>query len=116
MSGAELSEERSYAMHQVVAAELRRDPSKLVVVANWIRQRQADPEYSVHSKDSLCPWLEIIEQHGLPGVLRVLNDRSESGVEMRHCSPFAVVMPQEERRRILKEYETRRTGAYSSGV
>ena len=39
--------------------------------------------------------MAIIRQ-GLPQVLAVLADRSDEGQRMRHSSPFAVLMPQDE--------------------
>src|SRR5512143_1381364 len=103
-------------MHQVVAEVLRRDPAKLELVVDWIEARLADPEYSVHSKDALQEWLDIIRQRGLPGVLEKLADRSEDAFRMRHSSPFAVVMPQDERMRILRRYEALRPRTHPAGV
>jgi hypothetical protein len=101
-------EERSYEMDQVVAEVLRREPAKLELVVAWIEQRLADPDYSIHSKDALSEWLELIRARGLPGVLEKLADRSEDAFRMRHSSPFAVLMPQDERMRILRRYEALR--------
>jgi hypothetical protein len=112
----EVMEERSLAMHRVVAEELRRDPSKLDVVRDWISARLQDEAYSVHSKDAFARWLETINFGGLAGTLSILNDRSEFGRRMRHCSPFAIIMPQDERERIVKEYEARRPRAHPAGV
>jgi hypothetical protein len=109
-------DERNYAMDQVIADVLRGDPGKLEPVVDWINQRLVDPEYSVHSKDALKEWLEIIQLQGLDGVLRVLTDRGEDAVRMRQSSPFAVIMPQDERRRILQRYEARRPRTHLAGV
>lgn len=73
----QLIEERSYEMDQVIAEVLRRDPAKLDSVIGWIRQRLDDPNYSVHSKDALQEWLDLINGRGLAGVLETLTDRSE---------------------------------------
>ena len=95
-------------MHQVVADVLRRDPAKLDRVVGWIEERLAAPDYSIHSKDAVQEWLDLIRERDLPGVLEKLADRSEAAFRMRHSSPFAVVMPQEERMRILRRYEALR--------
>ena len=116
MNWHQVIEERSYEMDQVVAEELRRDPAKLRLVTAWIEARLADAEYSLHSKDALREWLDLIHEHGLPGVLEKLADRSEDAFRMRHSSPFAVIMPQEERRRILHRYEALRPRAPPAGV
>jgi len=104
----QLIEERSYEMHQVVADVLRRNPTKLDLVVDWIEERLADPDYSIHSKDALQEWLDLIRTRGVPGVLDKLADRSEEAFRMRHSSPFAVVMPQDTRMRILRKYEALR--------
>jgi len=112
----QLIEERSYEMDQVVAGVLRCDPAKLDLVVSWIEGRLADPDYSVHSKDCLQEWLDLIRARGLAGVLDKLADRSEDAFRMRHSSPFAVIMPQEERMRILRRYEALRPRAHPAGV
>ena len=109
-------EERSYEMDQVIAGVLRREPAKLDAVVAWIEQRLADPDYSVHSKDALTEWLDLIRSRGLPGVLEKLADRGEDAFRMRQSSPFAIIMPQDERMRILRRYEARRPRTHPAGV
>ena len=116
MNWHQLIEERSYEMHQVVADVLRRDPTKLDLVVDWIEERLADPDYSIHSKDALQEWLDLIRTRGVPGVLDKLADRSEEAFRMRHSSPFAVVMPQDTRMRILRKYEALRPRTHPAGV
>ena len=103
-------------MHQVVADVLRLEPAKLDLVVAWIEQRLADSDYSIQSKDALTEWLDLIRSCGLPGVLEKLADRSEDAFRMRHSSPFAVLMPQEERMRILRRYEALRPRTHPAGV
>lgn len=103
-------------MHRVIARELRADPSKIERVVAWIERFLNDPDYSVHSKDALTEWLELIRTGGLPGVLAALEDPGEEGRRMRQSSPFAVLMPQDERQRILDRYEARRPRAHPAGV
>ena len=105
MNWHEVIDERSLEMHRVVARELRADPSKLDRVVAWIERFLADPDCSVHSKDALTEWLDLIRTRGMPGVLAALEDRSEEGQRMRQSSPFALIMPQDERRAILARYE-----------
>ena len=116
MNWHQIIEERSYEMHQVVADVLRRNPTKLDLVVDWIEERLADPDYSVHSKDALQEWLDLIRTRGVPGVLDKLADRSEEGFRMRHSSPFAVVMPQDTRMRILRKYEALRPRTHPAGI
>ncbi len=76
----------------------------------------ADPDYSIHLKDALQEWLDVIRTHGLPGVLEKLADRSEDAFRMRQSSPFAVVMPQDERLRSLRRYEALRPRTHPASV
>ena len=112
----EVIDERSLELHQVVARELRADPTRLNLVVAWIEKFVADPDYSIRSKDALKEWLELIRSRGLPGVLAALEDRSEEAQRMRQSSPFAVIMPQDERQRILDRYEALRSRTHPAGV
>jgi hypothetical protein len=103
-------------MDQVIADVLRREPAKLELVVSWIEHWLADPDYDVHSKDALKEWFDLIQSRGLPGVLEVLSDRGEEATRMRQSSPFAVLMPQDERLRILKRYEALRPRTHPAGV
>ena len=116
MNWHEVIDERSYEMHQVVARELRAEPAKLDVAVAWIERFLADPDFSIHSKDALTEWLDLIKTRGLPGVLEVLDDCGEDACRMRQSSPFAPIMPQEERMRILRRYETLRPRTHLAGV
>ena len=116
MNWHQIIEERAYEMDQVVADVLRRDPATLDLVVAWIEKRLDDPDYSVHSKDALTEWLNLIRSRGLPGVLEKLADRCEDAVRMRQSSPFAVIMPQDERIRILRRYEALRPRTHPAGV
>lgn len=116
MNWHEVIDERSYEMDQVVADVLRREPAKLDLVVAWIERFLNDPDYSVHSKDALTEWHDLIKSRGLPGVLEKLAERSEDATRMRQSSPFAVVMPQDERARILRKYEAFRPRTHPAGV
>lgn len=112
----EVIDERNFEYDRVVSAELRRDPAKLARVVEWIELRLADPDYSAHSKDALTEWLNLIRLRGLEGVLMQLDSRDEEAVRLRQSSPFAVLMPQDERLRILERYEARRPRTHPAGV
>ncbi len=103
-------------MHQVIARVLRQEPSKLALVESWIERWLTDPDFSIHSKDALTEWLDLIRPCGLPGVLEMLGERSEEATRMRQNSPFAVLMPQDERMKILQHYEARRPRTHPAGV
>jgi hypothetical protein len=116
MSWHEAIDERSYEMHRVIAGILRQDPAKLELAVGWIERLLSDPEYSVHSKDALQEWLELIRSGGVDGVLAVLEDPGENATRLRHTSPFAVLMPQDQRTEILRRHEARRSRTYPAGV
>lgn len=109
-------DERNCEYDEVIAEELRRDPAKLDLVIAWIEKWLADPDFSIHSKDALTEWLDLIRARGLAGVLEQLAERSEDAARMRQSSPFAVIMPQAERLRILERYEARRPRTHLAGV
>jgi hypothetical protein len=116
MNWHEVLDRRNRDMDQVIASVLRKDPSTLQRVVAWIEGRIADPDFSIHSKDALQEWLEIIRTRGLGGVLEILDDQGEDAARMRQSSPFGILMPQEERLRILRRYETLRPRAHPAGV
>lgn len=116
MNWHQVIDERSYEMDQVIADILRQSPEKLALVRDWISRKLSDPVYSERAKDTLREWSGVIETEGVPGVLRVFEDRSDEGDRMRQNSPFAMLMPQETRMQILRKYEPRRTRAPLAGV
>ena len=115
MNWHEVIDERSLELHGVIARELRADPAKLDLVVAWIQRFLDKADYSEQNKDALREWMEIIRQ-GLPRVLEVIADRSDEGQRLRQSTPFAVLMPQDERARIFAKYESRRTRAHPAGV
>jgi hypothetical protein len=115
MNWHEVVDERSIELHGVIARELRANPEKLDLVVAWIQRFLDDPEYSDQNKDALAEWMEIIRE-GLPRVLEALADESDEGQRLRQSSPFAVLMPQDERARIFAKYEARRPRTHPAGV
>ena len=112
----EVIDERNFEMDQVIAGVLESNPSKLNQVVSWVEDRLSDPNYSIHSKDVLTEWQDLIRSRGLEGVLNVLRSRAEEAWRLRQSSPFAVIMPQEERLSILRLYEARRPRTHPAGV
>ena len=116
MNWHEVIDERSYELHQVVAGILRDHPEKLELALEWMERFLEDPEYSVTAKEALQEWMDLIQERGLVGVLAKLTERSEDATRMRQSSPFASIMPQEERVRIFQKYESLRPRAHPAGV
>ena len=112
----EVIDERSLELHAVLAELLRNDAAKLDLVIAWIEKFLADPDYSAQSKVALSEWLRVIQSGGLTAVLPVLVDRGSNGQRMRQSSPFAVIMPQDERKRIFARYEARRPRTHPASV
>ena len=118
MPAHDLIDERLYEMHLVIARILRADPAGLTRAMVQMESRLIDPGYSESLKDCVREW-HAIASEGLVRVLEVLADRGEEGQRLRQNSPFAILMPQDERIRILKEHaqhEPVRTGAHPAGV
>jgi len=89
MSGHELLDQKINEMHQVIAEILRQDPARLNAALAWIEKLLSDPEYSVHSKDALTEWREIILSGGVDAVLGILENHGENATRLPHVSPFA---------------------------
>jgi hypothetical protein len=115
MNWHEVIDERSIELHGVIARELRANPAKLDLVVAWIQRFLDDPDRGEDSKDALQEWLQIIRQ-GLPAVLGVFADRSDEGQRLRQSTPFAVLMPQDERAQIFAKYEALRARTHPAGV
>jgi hypothetical protein len=115
MNWHEVMDECALEMDRVIARELRADPAKLDLAVAWIQRFLDDADYSDQNKDALAEWMEILRQ-GLPRVLEALADESDEGQRLRQSSPFAVLMPQDERARIFAKYEARRPRTHPAGV
>jgi hypothetical protein len=116
MNCHEVIDERNYEMDQVIVDILRTDPAKLDVVVEWIDKFLANPDYSIHSKDALGEWRDLIGRRGIDGVLEMLSNQGEEATRMRQSSPFGVLMPRDKREEILRRYEARRPRTHPSGV
>jgi hypothetical protein len=99
----ELQDERSLAIHRVIADRISEDPSLLdrprARVAEWRTRRHMNPKY-VEAWDALL--------HGPIETLRaVLLDPGERAVALRHVSPFAGIIDTGTRTRIWREVRER---------
>lgn len=57
-----------------------------------------------------------MREEGLEGALRMLREESDEGDRLGQSSSFAFLMPEEERKQILKKYEPFRVRARLAGV
>jgi hypothetical protein len=93
---------RSLALHEAVAAKLEANPALLEVArANLTRWLAANPAAV------LSEWRRILEMP-LPQLLALLRSPEEEAARLRQSSPFAGLLTSEERRGILRLYESRR--------
>jgi hypothetical protein len=95
----ELAEERSLAIHRVVADRLRHDPSLVATararVEDWLATRSVHPFYTEAWRNLLSGPAERL--------LATLVDRGEEARALRQCSPFAGVVDPRTRWRIWRE-------------
>ena len=102
-------DERSIALHRLIAQKVAADPALLDEARNNIRRWQA-------ADGSLSPALtewENILAGPVESVTALLIERSENATRLRQSSPFAGILTESERRAIYDSYSTRTY--YSSG-
>jgi hypothetical protein len=96
-------EERSLAMHRLVAAKLRANPAVLDEARDNLRRWQKMDGSPVLT---LSEWENILS--GTPAqVADFLEERSERATRLRQSSPFAGVLTDAERNAIYESYSTR---------
>jgi len=96
-------DERSLAMHQLIAAKVQADPALLDKarenVRRW-RARDGSPNLA------LAEWEQILNSP-VNQVAQFLAERSERATRLRQSSPFAGILSEAERRTIYESYSTR---------
>jgi hypothetical protein len=111
-------QERSLWLHRVVAAQLMSDPDGTIAKAriNLTSWR------GVHRRDGMAQhrldqWADLLDA-GVDGVAEALTGRDPQSIELRQNSPFAGVLDEETRARVLAaftrhwrtEHSTRQAG------
>jgi len=88
---------RSLAYHQTVARGLRKPAVQEArhVLSRWREQGRIDPHYAER-------WEQLLERP-LPEIRRALMDESREADDLRQNSPFAGLLSEPERRRIVRE-------------
>jgi hypothetical protein len=95
--GHERSELRSLAYHRALAQRLRRpmvDEARQLLW-KWRAQDRIDPRYA-------DAWDELLGQP-VPAIRRAISEDTAQGRDLRQNSPFAGMLSEPERRRILSE-------------
>lgn len=97
--------ERSLWLHRAVAGRLVLDPDTVMRAAgdNLARMRTVHPDGM--SAAWLGRWVEILDR-GVDITLDVLTSRSPGAVELRQNSPFAGVLTDDERTRVLAAFRS----------
>ena len=96
-------DERSLAMHRLIAAKVRADPALLDKARDNVRRWQ---ESEGSPKLALAEW-----EHLLGGpvsqVTQFIAERSDHATRLRQSSPFAGILTEAERLAIYESYSTR---------
>lgn len=101
MPSHEHLDERSLAMHRLVAEKLRREP------ALFDRVRQTLARWRVQVAPATQPYVrawEAVVAEGLEAALAVATERSQRAAALRQSSPFAAVLTPSERFAFLKAW------------
>jgi hypothetical protein len=96
-------DERSLAMHQLIAAKVQADPALLDKARENVRRWQADEG---SPKLALAEWEQILIG-SINQIVQFLVERSERATRLRQSSPFAGILTEAERQAIYESYSTR---------
>src|ERR1700722_2561896 len=92
-------DERSLALHQLVAEKVRADPALLDKARENVRRWQ---EANGSASPALAEWAQILASPA-SRVVALLAERSERATRLRQFSPFAGILSEEEERRAVYE-------------
>lgn len=96
-------DERSLAMHRLIARKLRTDPTLLEKARQNVRRWQ---KQDGSPRLALAEWEQILR--GSPRqVADFIAGRSERATRLRQSSPFAGILTEAERKAIYESYSTR---------
>lgn len=96
-------DERSIALHALVAEKLLADPSLMSVAKENLRRWQkANGSPSL----ALIEWEQILSGQ-IDQVAQFLSERTEKAVRLRQSSPFAGILSEAERGAIYESFTTR---------
>ncbi len=96
-------DERSLALHEVVARKLMASPVLLNTARENLRRwRQGDGRFA----PAFAEWDRILAG-AVDDVAALLVERSARATRLRQSSPFAGILTEEERRAVYESYSTR---------
>jgi hypothetical protein len=96
-------DERSLAMHQLIAGKVQADPALLDKARENVRRWQ---EANGTASPALAEWAQILAAP-VSQIVALLAERSERATRLRQSSPFAGILTQAERRAIYESYSAR---------
>jgi len=96
-------DERSLALHQLVAEKVQAAPALLDKARANVRRWQ---EASGTASPALAEWAQILAAPASE-VVAFLAERSERATRLRQSSPFAGILTEEERRAVYESYSAR---------
>jgi hypothetical protein len=99
-------EERSLALHREIARRVRQNPELLAGVRERLGNDIKGGRFSVSVTDAMQEWLDLLSASPLEQILQLLVDPGENARRLRQSTPFAGILTQEERRRILEAHES----------
>jgi hypothetical protein len=103
MKAIDLQVERSLALHAAVAERLGEDPE---ILARACRKLDEWLSRGGRSTPLWMRWREILDRP-VDEIAAFLTERSQEAAWLRKASPFAGVLPPEERLRILRHVRAR---------
>ena len=99
-------EERSLALHREIAQRIRRNPDLLTRVRERLAKDIRSGRFSISLTHAMQEWLDLLNSSSVEQVLDFLVDDGENARRRRQSTPFAGILTQEERRRILEKHES----------
>lgn len=98
-------DQRSLAMHRLIARKLRSDPKLLSKARTTLTRWRRMGDESTRSYDD--EWARALDE-GLDATLRIALGRSQRAAALRQCSPFAGILTPRERAAFLRAWKQRR--------
>lgn len=99
-------EELSLALHREIARRIRRNPNLLTRVRERLAEDIRSGRFSISLTNGMQEWLDLLDSSTVVQVLELLVDDGENARQLRQSTPFAGILTQEERRRILEKHES----------
>lgn len=95
---------RTLALHQLVAAKIRRDPALFLKVKSTLTRWRT--VVCPSSRPYLAEWEQLVNQ-GIDVTLAMAIDPSERAATLRQSSPFAGILTHQERFAFLQDWSQR---------